>query len=113
MHSALAPLEVRGLLPGKHVATRRIMNRPVISKAADTERLMASEVAVGLGVRIVEALTASLRTVNIPGFVHGTDFIDTHFAVQCYFAQRRASRFGADGAVAIIVVDPCGRFPMW
>ena len=74
--------KVAPLLPVRHEITRRIMNRPVISKAAESERLKASKVAVDLG-------------------------------VQCYFAQRRANRCGPDGAVAIVVVGPCGRFPMW
>ena len=62
---------------------------------------------------------ASLRTASNPAvaflvsLVQGAGYIDTQFAVQCYFAQRCASRFGADGAGAIVVVCPCGIFPMW
>ena len=57
------------------------MNRPVISKAAESERLMASKVAEGLEERIVEAVAPALRTTNKPAvanldsFVQGTGFI--------------------------------------
>ena len=74
---------------------------------------MASKVAEDLDVRMIEAVTASLRTANNPAVAilesleQGAGFIGTQFAVQCYFAQRCASRFGADGAGAIVVVGPC------
>ena len=91
--SKVDPAEVRGLLPVMHVGTRRIINRPVISKAAESERLMASEVADDPGVRMVEAFTASLRTAYNPAvaildsFVHGTGFIVRQFGVQCYLRK--------------------------
>ena len=62
--SKVAPAELRRLHPVMHEVTRRIMNHPVISKAAESERLMAPEVAEDLGVRIIEAVTASLRTTT-------------------------------------------------
>jgi len=81
--SKVAPAGVRGLLPVMHEVTRRIMNRPAISKAAESERLMASKVAEGLEERIVEAVAPALRTTNKPAvaildsFVQGTGFIAT------------------------------------
>ena len=81
--SKVAPAEVRGLLPVMHEVTRRIMNRPVISKATESEPLMASEVAEGLEERIVEAVAPALRTTNKPAvaildsFMQDTGFIAT------------------------------------
>ena len=69
--------------------------------------------------RIVEAVASALRTseqtsCGDPGqLVHGTGFIDAQWAVQCCFAQRRASRFGAESAGAFVAVDPYGNFPVW
>ena len=66
-----------------HDATRPIMNRPVISKASESERLMASKVAKGLEGRFVQAVAHALRTTNEPAvafmdsFVQGTGFIAT------------------------------------
>ena len=57
-----APALVRGLLPVMRVVTRRIMNRPAVSKAAVSERLMAAEVAEGLEESTVEACAPVLRT---------------------------------------------------
>ena len=59
--SKVSPAEVRGLLPVMHEVTRRITNRPVISKAAESGRLMVAE---DLELRIIEAVTASLLTAN-------------------------------------------------
>ena len=93
-----------------HEVTRRIINRPVISKAAESELLMAFKVAEDLQVRIIEVVTASVRTAHNPAvgdpgqLVHGTGFIDAQLAVQCCFAQRRASRFDAEGASAFVAV---------
>ena len=95
------------------------MNRPVISKAAESALLMAFKVAEDLEVRIVEAIASALRTseqtsCGDPGqLVHGTDFIDAQWAVQCCFTQRRASRFGAESTGAFVAVDPCVNFLMW
>ena len=44
-----------------HEVTRRIMNRPALSKAAESERVMASEVAEGLEERIVGVVAPVLR----------------------------------------------------
>ena len=115
--SKVSPAEVRGLLPVVHEVTSRITNRLVTSEAAESGRLMASKVAEDLEVRIVEAVTASLRTANNPAvailvsLLQGAGYIDTQFAVQCCTTLH--SRFGADGAGAIVVVGPCGLFPMW
>ena len=66
-----------------HEVTKRIMNRPVISKASESERLMDSKVAEGPEERFVEAVAPALRTTNKPSvpfmdsFVQGTGFIAT------------------------------------
>ena len=63
-----------------HEVTKRIMNRLVISKASESERLMASKVAEGPKERFVEAVAPALRTTNKPAvdsFVQGTGFIAT------------------------------------
>ena len=59
-----APALVRGLLPMMREVTRRIMNRPAVSKAAVSERLMAAEVAEGLEVSTVEAFAPVARMMG-------------------------------------------------
>ena len=53
--------EVSGCLTVMHDVTRRIMNRPVISNAAESERLMASKVAESLEERIIGAVAPVFR----------------------------------------------------
>ena len=83
-----------------HEVTRRIMNRPVISKAAESERLIASKVAEGLEERIVEAVAAALRTTNKPGvafmdsLVQGTGFIAAQFQYTAALRNAAQIAFG-------------------
>ena len=46
--------------PVMHEVTRRIMDRHALSKATESERVMASEVAEGLEVRNVGAVAPAL-----------------------------------------------------
>ena len=117
----VAPPEFRGLLPVMHEVTRRIMNRPVISKAAVSERLMAADVAEFLEERIVVAVAPALRTTSKPAvkildsFVQCTGFIVPQ--LQDIAALRTAQIALVPSMQAQLksktAVGPCGRFPMW
>ena len=71
----VAPAGVRGRFPVMHDVARRIIYRPALSKATESERVMVSKVAEGLEVRIIHTVAPALRP-------RVTSFGDPRFVVQ-------------------------------